>query len=431
MTHPMWDRNEERHHGRAGHDDDDQVSAGRFFRPEREDEDPAGWARTDWSQSAPDEDMMDEPASRQGWFDALGKSRFGRLMPVAAIGLGVVGVALLVATQGVAWISSSPDIETSPVSAELSGAETDTLAQMRREPVTNRYSMASVGGVVGDTAGLPPSGWVDIDPNWVLRSPSSGVAGRFSGMIVSRDVAPEARVVVSVPVPAPNPMGATDTPLLDSDMATAPLPLSHPLGRSERQQMASLGRTEAPPEASATAPAARSPERVAPPRRTTPPGRIPSHTNVTLPTRENRFAVYDISGQVVYMPNGDQLEAHSGLGDKFDNPRYVAVRNLGPTPPNTYRLTPREALFHGVAALRMHPVGSGRMYGRNGFLTHSYLMGARGDSNGCISFKDYDRFLAAYRRGEITHMVVVTSLPDDVKPARSKNLFSWLLPRGG
>ncbi|MGE4372232.1 MAG: DUF2778 domain-containing protein [Xanthobacter sp.] len=427
MTHPMWDRNEERHHGRPGRDGDDQAAAGRFFRPEREDEDPAGWARTDWSRSAPDEDFMGEPADRRSWLGALHKSRLGRLIPAAAIGLGVVGVVLLAATQGIAWISSSPDVDAS--SAQASRMETETAAQMRREPVTNRYSMASVGGVVGDTAGLPPSGWVDIDPNWVLRSPSSGVAGHFSGMIVSRDVAPETRVMVSAPVPAPNPMGATETPLLDSDMATAPLPLNHPLGRDERQQLASLGQTDVPPEASA--PATVAPEEVAPTRRTTPPGRIPSHTNVTLPTRENRFAVYDISGQVVYMPNGDQLEAHSGLGEKFDNPRYVSVRNLGPTPPNTYRLTPREALFYGVPALRMHPVGSGRMYGRDGFLTHSYLMGARGDSNGCISFKDYDRFLAAYRRGEITHMVVVASLPDDVKPARSKNLLSWLLPRGG
>lgn len=122
-------------------------------------------------------------------------------------------------------------------------------------------------------------------------------------------------------------------------------------------------------------------------------------------------AIYDISAKVVHMPNGERLEAHSGLGDKMDDPRYVHIRMHGATPPHTYTLTEREALFHGHRALRMHPVGgSGAIYGRAGLLTHPYLLGPNGDSNGCVSFKDYNRFLQAYLRGEVKRLVVVASL---------------------
>jgi hypothetical protein len=119
-------------------------------------------------------------------------------------------------------------------------------------------------------------------------------------------------------------------------------------------------------------------------------------------------AVYDISARTVYMPNGERLEAHSGLGDKMDDPGFVHVRMKGATPPHVYNLTEREALFHGVRALRLTPVGgSGAIHGRDGLLAHTYLLGPRGDSNGCVSFKDYDRFLQAYLRGEVKRLVVV------------------------
>jgi hypothetical protein len=69
-------------------------------------------------------------------------------------------------------------------------------------------------------------------------------------------------------------------------------------------------------------------------------------------------AVYDISARVVYLPDGTRLEAHSGLGQALDNPRFVAERAVGPTPPHLYQLTLREALFHGVQAIRLNPVGA-------------------------------------------------------------------------
>jgi hypothetical protein len=121
-----------------------------------------------------------------------------------------------------------------------------------------------------------------------------------------------------------------------------------------------------------------------------------------------KTAVYDIAAHTVYMPNGERLEAHSGLGSHFDDPRSISVKNRGVTPPNVYDLSLRAQLFHGVAALRLTPVNESSMFGRDGMLAHTYMLGARGDSNGCISFRDYARFLRAYQNGEITRLVVVT-----------------------
>jgi hypothetical protein len=139
-------------------------------------------------------------------------------------------------------------------------------------------------------------------------------------------------------------------------------------------------------------------------------------------TSNDRYtAVYDIAARTVYMPDGTRLEAHSGLGQLMDNPQQVAVRDRGPTPPNVYELKMRERPFHGVRAIRMKPVGTGELFGRSGLLTHSYMMGPNGDSNGCVSFKDYDVFLQAYLRGEVKHLIVVKSLParPDVDPRRA------------
>jgi hypothetical protein len=126
---------------------------------------------------------------------------------------------------------------------------------------------------------------------------------------------------------------------------------------------------------------------------------------------DSQTAVYDITAHAVYLPNGTILEAHSGMGDLKDDPQHISVRMAGATPPAVYELKPREASFHGVQALRMTPVeGSGDLYGRSGLLTHSYMLGPRGDSNGCVSIKDYGRFLKAYNDGAFTRLVVVPSL---------------------
>jgi hypothetical protein len=129
--------------------------------------------------------------------------------------------------------------------------------------------------------------------------------------------------------------------------------------------------------------------------------------------RYDRYtAIYDISARTVYMPDGTRLEAHSGLREHLDDPRFVHVRMRGPTPPHLYELTPREALFHGVEALRLNPVGGGgsAIYHRAGLLAHTYMLGPNGDSNGCVSLRDYDAFLRAYKRGEIRRLAVVAHL---------------------
>jgi hypothetical protein len=124
-------------------------------------------------------------------------------------------------------------------------------------------------------------------------------------------------------------------------------------------------------------------------------------------------AVYNIITRTVTLPSGERLEAHSGLGEGLDDPRLVNVRMRGPTPPGTYDLTEREQLFHGVRAIRLTPVGgSDAIYGRVGLLAHTFMLGPRGDSNGCVSFRDYDRFLQAYLRGEVQRLVVVTGTQD-------------------
>ena len=82
----------------------------------------------------------------------------------------------------------------------------------------------------------------------------------------------------------------------------------------------------------------------------------------------------------------------------------------GATPPHLYDLTPRKEIFHGVQALRLNPIGEGDMFGRNGLLAHSYMLGPRGDSNGCVSFKDYDAFLKAYQSGQVKRLAVVARL---------------------
>ncbi len=124
-------------------------------------------------------------------------------------------------------------------------------------------------------------------------------------------------------------------------------------------------------------------------------------------------AVYDISAHTVTLPSGEVLEAHSGLGEAMDNPRFVHLRMRGSTPPGTYELTERERLFHGVRAIRLNPVGgSGAIHGRDGLLAHTYMLRQPGASNGCVSFRDYNRFLQAFLRGEVRRLVVVAGSGD-------------------
>jgi hypothetical protein len=124
-------------------------------------------------------------------------------------------------------------------------------------------------------------------------------------------------------------------------------------------------------------------------------------------------AVYDLARHTVYLPNGAKLEAHSGLGDRRDDPRHVNEQNRGATPPHVYELASleHEQLFHGVRALRLNPIGGdGGIFGRTGLLAHTYMLGPHGDSNGCVVFKDYNAFLQAYQAGQVKRLAVVARL---------------------
>src|SRR5260370_10973440 len=112
-----------------------------------------------------------------------------------------------------------------------------------------------------------------------------------------------------------------------------------------------------------------------------------------------------------YLPDRTKREAHSGLGSMLDDPRSSRIRMQGVTPPHIYELTPREALFHGVPALRLNPIGGeDKIFGRSGLLAHTYMLGPNRDSNGCVSFQDYYAFLRAYREQDIKRLPVLAKV---------------------
>jgi len=63
-----------------------------------------------------------------------------------------------------------------------------------------------------------------------------------------------------------------------------------------------------------------------------------------------------------------------------------------------------------VQALRLNPFGGpDSIFGRAGLLAHTYMLGPNGDSNGCVSFKNYDAFVQAFQHGLVKRLIVVSS----------------------
>ncbi|UXN61332.1 DUF2778 domain-containing protein [Phyllobacterium zundukense] len=229
---------------------------------------------------------------------------------------------------------------------------------------------------------------------------------------VAAPSAPAPAIAVAALQDAPPPVGtsaqgpfslvlAEEDPAAEDDLAAVPLPgirPRRPAGEVDLPSTKALKR--AAPQMLAYAPQDNAIQ-----------DNAPSYRPAPLFASRSRTAVYSIEAKTVYLPNGERLEAHSGLGPMLDNPRYVHKRMRGATPPHTYNLTMREKLFHGVQAIRLNPVEPGKIFGRDGLLAHTYMLGPRGDSNGCVSIKDYRRFLAAFKRGEITQLVVVARMP--------------------
>lgn len=251
-----------------------------------------------------------------------------------------------------------------------------------------------------------------------LPAPAAEVERVEAAPVIAVPV-PRAEIVPDVPLPAPRPAGVGIADAPDAGPVAPARPVLVVPQRSRRTKLASLGPssedtptffqrffgtrgTTGPALASGTS----GDEPAAPTRKSA----LASIFSSSPAVPSAGTAIYDISARTVILPSGEKLEAHSGLGDKMDDPRHVDVRMRGATPPHVYDLTEREQLFHGVQAIRLNPVGgSDAIHGREGLLAHSYMLGPRGDSNGCISFKNYDRFLQAYRRGDIKRLVVVAN----------------------
>ncbi|ACK51247.1 conserved hypothetical protein [Methylocella silvestris BL2] len=252
------------------------------------------------------------------------------------------------------------------------------------------------------------------------------------GVSPAQDVPPASKFAALEPAPAPEiakPELEPPAPAAPQFGETAPLPTPRPpeLRSSEDRGFVPRGRRLANEDKTAALPAAPADNRNffekllgMPPQQPTralayaapeEPAPGPAKKIIATATlRSDRYtAIYDISARTVYMPDGTRLEAHSGLGELMDDPRHVDKPMRGATPPNVYELSMREELFHGVQALRLTPIG-GEVYGRNGFLAHTYMLGAAGASNGCVSFKNYGSFLQAYQNGSIKRLLVVARL---------------------
>lgn len=273
-----------------------------------------------------------------------------------------------------------------------------------------------------------PYGDIIVDPSFLPELKTASQAGNSSPLASLEGVPPAPAGAIPAPenVPAPP---KRDVPEI-GDNAPLPPPRPPELGRPAApdhnlpQPNVTIARPAAPP-----APADNrsffeklfglGQKSGAPVANTAPEGRggkapwlaFPLFGRSTPTSSYDRYtAIYDISGRTVYLPDGTRLEAHSGLGQALDDPRYVSERMRGPTPPNVYELTMREASFHGVQALRLTPVGDSTEFGRAGLLVHPFMLGPNGDSNGCVSVKDYEAFLRAYQSGQVKKLVVVARI---------------------
>jgi len=324
----------------------------------------------------------------------------------ACIGLGGVAAACVAMSAVIAlavWIVSASLVTNSHLHAKGS------IGPVAIGLVGQDMASANAADITGSIPRSYSAGSLTFEIKWA-RTMAMGFASFASAYDGARrdvaDVPESPRVAVLTPVALPEAAPTAPGPIeRDLDQRSIPpLPRPNPAKRNLASVPAEQATVQAAPQVAAIAP---------PPasllKKSDPQPRVQDKPEPP-PEPPGRTAVYDIAAATVFMPNGDRLEAHSGLGDRQDDPRYIKVKNRGPTPPNVYRLTLRERLFHGVRAVRLNPVDEGKMFGRDGMLAHTYMLGPSGQSNGCVSFKDYQKFLRAFLRGEVDRLVVVASL---------------------
>jgi hypothetical protein len=331
---------------------------------------------------------------------------FGDAQPVASVGPGNAPMPAQETAMG-----TFASTESRPLVSFAPAMSLETFDFVHNAPLAPEFSQSTAQ----DDTGLKPQPALPVD-----ASPGNpgGSDQQPSNLAAMGDTSEPAQEPVPLPMPRPLELRAPAPRLPEaprSSRAAAPVPMKGATVASEPPDDRSFleklfGGKPASPPASALGYASlgSGTDNIAPSARLNPAPDL---------TENAATAVYDISAKVVLMPNGERLEAHSGLGDKLDDPRHVHVSMRGATPPGTYELTEREKFFHGVRALRMNPVGGGAaIHGRVGLLAHTYMLGPKGDSNGCVSFKDYDRFLQAYLKGEVKRLVVVLGRGQDALP---------------
>jgi hypothetical protein len=309
---------------------------------------------------------------------------------------------------------------------------------IEQRPQSGRVSPARKGKLGPGTGGLDATlNRISLNPARSLRLhivlgavALAWVA--FVGVLVLRPSAPPPEVVAALP-----PLAVALPPLAEVESNTIgepPIQIGVPQEPKPTPVKPDVSReTSAEPAPSAVSPGLRLHEKAAlPPIRQAPqidkaplpPTRPGGIGPIARPAvgYDRLTAVYDISAHTVYLPDGTRLEAHSGLGDRLDNPRFVSERDRGPTPPGVYELTLRESLFHGVQALRLTPMGDDDVFGRSGLLAHPYMLGPNGDSNGCVSFKNYDTFLRAFQNGQVKRLAVVAEWVEASLNGRAEKL---------
>lgn len=316
-----------------------------------------------------------------------------RLLPPRRIGraevTALVVAAFALALGAAAWLTSESSAMQTPsdiLSFEdrfLPPAASQSFHAENVQQVPDRSALARFEAKLRDAKGLLSERLLSAD--W---------RGALAAIPPETEPKPAVATDISVPLPRARP-AAADIQVAVDDPAPAPPP--RPESRSMLQRLSDM--MPAKLTLASLTPFKRGPD-------------------LAALGYDNQTAVYDISAHAVYLPSGLALEAHSGMGALKDDIEHVDQHMVGATPPATYDLKPRERLFHGVKALRMIPVEGSTMFGRAGLLTHSYMLGPDGDSNGCVSIRDYERFRKAYEDGEIARLVVVPSLSTTVQTAQ-------------
>ena len=329
--------------------------------------------------------------------DIVSKAGFA-LVSVAFI--GTAGACLIFARPGgTVRVAKAPEIAITTKAAPAPKAPAPRIAARRPEIQLRQIQLRDVMFSL-DFSPLRLADSAPRTANFEASAPSVQVASLEPAKVAPAPVPPATSIAENVPLPARRPIELTRPPAASHTAQAAPTPTApaattsifDKLFGTKTEQPAGPVLAYANPEDGAVRPS---------------PGA--AATGAVAPAYDKFTAVYDISARTVYLPNGTKLEAHSGLREYLDDPRYVSVRMRGATPPATYQLTLRESLFHGVRALRLTPIDS-NVFGRAGLLAHTFMLGPNGDSNGCVSFRNYDAFLQAYLRGDVKKLAVVAKL---------------------